>query len=138
MTKVRWVEVHCTYDPKTRGGWSDDGRKVKGTLHWVSKEHAIDAEVRVYDHLFSRENPEEVEGDDDFLSNLNPNSLEVLKECKVEPSLAEAKPGDHYQFLRLGYFCADLKDHSQTKPVFNRSVALRDTWAKIAKKGGGK
>ena len=127
------IELHCTYDPETRGGWSTDGRKVKGTLHWVSAKHAVDAEVRLYDHLFAKENPNEVEDGKDFKDYLNPNSLEVLTGCKVEPSLANARPGSRCQFLRLGYFCVDTKDSVEGKPVFNRTVTLRDTWAKIEK-----
>jgi len=123
------IELHCTYDPETRGGWSKDGRKVKGTLHWVSAEHNLEAEVRLYNHLFLTPNPEE---EVDFKTNLNPNSLEKLTSCKVEPSLAETKPGNHYQFLRHGYFCVD-PDSSREKLVFNRTVSLRDTWAKIEK-----
>jgi glutaminyl-tRNA synthetase len=126
------VEVHCTYDPATRGGDSPDGRKVKSTIHWVSAEHAIDAEVRVYDTLFNRENPNEVDEGQEFTANLNPKSLEVVT-GKLEPSLASAAPGSRYQFERLGYFCAD-KDSTPGKPVFNRTVALRDTWGKIEKK----
>ncbi len=124
------VEVHCSYDPATVGGNTPDGRKVKGTIHWVSAGHAVDAEVRLYETLFTRENPNEVT---DFVECLNPKSLEVLRGCKVEPSLAEAKPGASYQFERLGYFCAD-PDSQPGQPVFNRAVALRDTWAKIEKK----
>jgi glutaminyl-tRNA synthetase len=127
------VELHCTYDPETRGGWSTDGRKVRGTLHWVSATHAIEAEVRLYDHLFLNPNPEEVEDGTGFLNNVNPKSLEVLKSCKLEPSLAGATPGSHYQFERLGYFYVD-PDSSDGKLVFNRTVTLRDTWAKIEKK----
>jgi glutaminyl-tRNA synthetase len=127
------LELHCTYDPETRGGWSPDGRKVRGTLHWVSAAHAIDAEVRLYDHLFSDAHPEEVADGLDFQSNINPNSLEVLKSCKLEPSLARATPGNRFQFERLGYFTVDT-DSSDEKPVFNRTVTLRDTWAKIEKK----
>ena len=126
------IELHCTYDPASRGGSSPDGRKVKGTLQWVSAEHAVNAEVRIYDHLFIKENPLE---DEDFTANLNPNSLTVLKSCKVEPSLAEAKPGNRYQFMRHGYFCVDAKDSAAGALVFNRTVGLRDTWAKIQKKG---
>jgi len=126
------VELHCTYDPASRGGNSPDGRKVKSTIHWVSAAHAIDAEVRLYDHLFSKENPgEETEGQD-FTANLNPASLEVLSGCKLEPNVAEAAPGTRYQFERLGYFCVD-PDSVPGKLVFNRTVALRDTWAKIEK-----
>jgi len=121
------VEVHCTYDPATKGGWSDDGRKVKGTSHWVSAAHAIDAEVRLYDHLFNSEFPGK---EHDFLEDLNPDSLVVLKSCKVEPSLAESDPETHFQFLRKGYFCRDAKEEGL---VFNRTVALRDTFAKKVK-----
>jgi glutaminyl-tRNA synthetase len=127
------VEVRCTYDPETRGGWSKDGRKVKGTLHWVSAGHALPAEVRLYDHLFTKENPEEAGEDGDFRSNLNPRSLEVLKSCRVEPGLAGAAPGSSYQFLRQGYFCVDPVDSSPEALVFNRTATLRDTWAKIQK-----
>ena len=126
------VELRCTYDPETRGGWSQDGRKVRGTLHWVSAPHALDAEVRLYDHLFTKANPYEVEEGSDFTANLNPDSLETLTSCRVEPSLAGAAPGSRYQFLRLGYFCVD-PDSSDGAPVFNRTVSLRDTWAKIEK-----
>jgi glutaminyl-tRNA synthetase len=127
------VELHCTYDPATRGGNAPDGRKVKSTIHWVSAAHAVDAEVRLYDTLFTRENPDETEEGKDFISNLNPNSLVVKKACKLEPSLAAAKPGDLYQFERLGYFAPDL-DSRPGALVFNRTVALRDTWAKIEAK----
>jgi len=126
------IEVHCTYDPATRGGDSPDGRKVKSTIHWVSAEHAIDAEVRVYETLFARENPNEVEEGQEFTANLNPKSLEVVT-GKLEPSLAGAAPGSRYQFERLGYFCVD-KDSTPEKLVINRTVALRDTWGKIEKK----
>jgi glutaminyl-tRNA synthetase len=125
--------VHCTYDPKTKGGWSQDGRKVKGTLHWVSAAHAFSAEVRLYDHLFAKENPNEVEEGGDFTSNLNPKSLEVLRQCRLEPGLSNAEPGSRYQFLRQGYFCVDARDSTPGRPVFNRTVTLRDTWAKIQK-----
>ena len=124
------VELHCTYDPATRGGDAPDGRKVKGTLHWVSAPHAIEAQVRLYDRLFLIENPDEVEEGQDFTANLNPNSLEVLASCRVEPSLAHASPGSRYQFERQGYFCVD-PDSSGGQLVFNRTVELRDTWAKI-------
>ena len=124
------IELHCTYDPKTRGGWSSDGRKVKGTAHWVSASHALEAEVRVYDHLFIKENPG-VKGTD-YKDDLNPNSLEILTSCKVEPGLLDAAPGTGYQFLRQGYFCVDT-DSTKEKLVFNRTVSLRDTWAKIEK-----
>jgi len=127
------TEVHCTYDPQSRGGNASDGRKVKGTIHWVSAAHDIDAEVRLYDHLFSVPNPGADENVD-FIEQLNPNSLEVLKSCKLEPSLAGAKPGDAFQFLRLGYFCVDLVDSKEGSLVFNRTVTLKDTWAKIASK----
>ena len=126
------VELHCTYDPETRGGWSQDGRKVRGTLHWVSVAHSLEAEVRLYDHLFTKPNPIDVEEGSDFKANLNPNSLEILRGCRVEPSLADASAGSRYQFLRMGYFCMD-PDSSDGKPVFNRTVTLRDTWAKIQK-----
>ncbi len=137
------VEIHCTYDPATRGGNAPDGRKVKSTIHWVSAAHAIDAEVRLYDTLFSCENPNDVPDGQEFTVNLNPNSLEVLANCKLEPSLRGAKPADRYQFERLGYFCVDPDTTTATpsvsagtadKLVFNRTVALRDTWAKIEKK----
>jgi glutaminyl-tRNA synthetase len=128
------VEVHCTYDPATRGGNSPpDGRKVKSTIHWVSAAHAIDAEVRLYENLFTKEDPSQVEPGQDFTANLNPNSLEVLRGGKLEPSLASAAIGSRYQFERLGYFCVD-PDSTPGKPVFNRTVALKDTWAKIEKK----
>jgi glutaminyl-tRNA synthetase len=127
------VELHCTYDPATRGGYAPDGRKVRATLHWVSAEHALEAEVRLYDRLFTKENPLEVEEGKDFTDNLNPHSLEVLTNCKVEPSLAQARVGDRYQFERLGYFCVD-PDTSDGHLVFNRTVTLRDTWAKIEKR----
>jgi len=126
------VELHCTYDPATRGGDAPDGRKVKSTLHWVSAKDSLEAEVRLYDHLFTKENPDEAEEGGDFKSNLNPNSLEILTSCRVEPSLADAKPLSRYQFERLGYFCVD-PDSSESKPVFNRTVTLRDPWAKMQK-----
>jgi glutaminyl-tRNA synthetase len=125
------VELHCIYDPETRGGSSPDGRKVKATLHWVSAAHAIEAEARLYDHLFIKENPSD-EKDADFKEFLNPNSLEILT-CYVEPSLAGAAPGSRCQFERLGYFCVDSVDSSDNKLVFNRTVTLRDTWARIQK-----
>jgi glutaminyl-tRNA synthetase len=126
------TELHCTYDPETRGGWSEDGRRVMGTLHWVSAAHALDAEVRFYGHLFTVENPlDQTEGD--FKDYINPDSLEILSGCLVEPSLAKAEPGDRFQFLRQGYFCVD-PDSTDDRPVFNRTVTLRDTWAKIEKK----
>jgi glutaminyl-tRNA synthetase len=129
------VEVHCTYDPATRGGSSPDGRKVKGTIHWVSAAHAVDAEVRIYDKLFSKEDPNEVEEGQEFTANLNPNSLEVIAQAKLEPSLANAPVEGRYQFERLGYFCVD-PDSRPGHLVFNRTVALKDTWAKIEKKSG--
>lgn len=125
------IEVHCTYDPKTRGGWSDDGRKVRGTLHWVSAEHALKAQVRLYEHLFVKENPSETKDGSDFKTYLNPDSQEILTSCLIEPSLAGAAPGSRYQFLRQGYFCVDSKDSLSNSLVFNRTVTLRDTWAKI-------
>ena len=127
------TELHCTYDPQTRGGWSKDGRKVRGTLHWVSAAHAFESEVRLYDHLFTKPNPEKAAEGQDFKSNLNPDSLEILDSCKLETSLARATPGSRFQFLRLGYFCVDSRDSSPERPVFNRTVTLRDTWAKIEK-----
>jgi glutaminyl-tRNA synthetase len=127
------VELHCTYDPKTRGGDSPDGRKVKATLHWVSAAHALKAEVRLYDHLFVKENPGDEEDGRDFKSFVNPKSLEILISCRVEPSLAGAAPGSRYQFERLGYFCVDSIDSSDGALVFNRTVTLRDTWARIEK-----
>ena len=127
------LELHCTYDPTTRGGDAPDGRKVKSTLHWVSVRHAIEAEVRLYDYLFTKENPDEVTEGEDFKSNLNPNSLEVLSSCMVEPSLVGAVPFSRFQFERLGYFCVD-PDSSEGKLIFNRTVGLRDTWAKIQQK----
>ncbi|MFZ0135821.1 MAG: glutamine--tRNA ligase/YqeY domain fusion protein [Candidatus Sulfotelmatobacter sp.] len=131
------VEVHCTYDPATRGGNAPDGRKVKSTIHWVSARNAIDAEVRIYENLFTKENPGEVEEGQAFTANLNPNSLEVITTAKLEPSLANAAVGSRFQFERLGYFCVD-PDSRPGKPVFNRTVALKDTWAKVEKKQGGK
>jgi glutaminyl-tRNA synthetase len=126
------IELHCTYDPKSRGGWSSDGRKVRGTLHWVSAAHAVDAEVRLYGHLFTVPNPGEEGGD--IEKYLNKNSLEILKNCKLEPNLSNAAPGSRYQFLRLGYFYADPLVSTDGRLVFNRIVPLKDTWAKIAKK----
>jgi glutaminyl-tRNA synthetase len=126
------IELHCTYDPATKGGDAPDGRKVKSTLHWVSANHSLPAEVRLYDHLFTTPNPDDVPGGKDFMSNLSPNSLEVLKDCRVEPSPADAKPLSRFQFERLGYFCID-PDSSEGKLVFNRTVTLKDEWAKIQK-----
>ena len=127
------VELRCTYDPATRGGDAPDGRKVKGTLHWVSAEHSLPAEVRLYDHFFVKENPNEVEEGKDYTDYINPNSLETLQDCRVEPSLAHTKPGDRCQFERLGYFCVDAKESKPDALVFNRTVTLRDTWARILK-----
>jgi glutaminyl-tRNA synthetase len=128
------VEVHCSYDPATKGGNTPDGRKVKSTIHWVSAAHALNAEVRLYDNLFTKEDPNETEDGQDFTSNLNPNSLEILTNSKLEPSLAGAVAGSRYQFERLGYFCVD-PDSASGALVINRTVALRDTWAKIEKRG---
>jgi glutaminyl-tRNA synthetase len=127
------VEVHCTYDPATRGGNAPDGRKVKSTIHWVSAAHALDAEVRMYDKLFTKEDPNQVDEGQEFTASLNPNSLEVIAQAKLEPSLANAPIESRYQFERLGYFCAD-RDSGPGGPVFNRTVALKDTWAKVEKK----
>jgi glutaminyl-tRNA synthetase len=127
------IEVHCTYDPATQGGNSPDGRKVKSTIHWVSAQHAIDAEVRLYDKLFLKENPDDVEEGKDFTANLNPQSLEVIPHAKLEPSLANAPAESRFQFERLGYFCVD-KDSKPGHPVFNRTVALKDMWARIEKR----
>ncbi len=151
------TELRCTYDPATRGGNAPDGRKVKGTIHWVSAPHAVSAELRLYDHLFKTEYPEgggrKAEGgvaDESsdlppsalrlppstgtFLDNINPHSLEIVRDAKLEPSLAKASPGDHFQFERLGYFFTDPVDSKPGKPVFNRTATLRDTWAKEAAK----
>ena len=125
------VELICTYDPETRGGNAPDGRKVKGTIHWVNAEDCLDAEVRLYDRLFKDEDPEA--GDGDFIDNLNPNSLEVLSHCKLEKSMADAEAEKVFQFERLGYFCKDAQDSTEEMPVFNRTVTLRDAWAKLAK-----
>lgn len=127
------AEVHCTYDPETRGGWSSDGRKVLGTSHWVSVPHAVEAEVRLYDHLFTVSNPGADE-EKNFLEFINSQSLTVLTGCRIEPSLAQVQPGSHFQFLRQGYFCSDESDSQPGKPVFNLAVSLKDTWAKIEKK----
>jgi glutaminyl-tRNA synthetase len=128
------IELGCTYDPESRGGGTPDGRKVKGTLHWVSAAHALDAEVRLFDHLLAVANPDE-EGEGNFIDYLNPNSLDIRKSSKVEPDLSDAKPGDLYQFLRHGYFCVDSVDSKGDALVFNRTVSLRDTWAKMEKAG---
>jgi len=126
------VELICTYDPETRGGTAPDGRKVKGTIHWVNAQDCIDAQIRLYDRLFKDENPEK--DGQDFVENLNPDSLEILEHAKLERSLEKAEPEAVYQFERLGYFCLDSKESTPEKPVFNRTVTLRDTWAKVAKK----
>jgi glutaminyl-tRNA synthetase len=124
-------EIRCSYDPETKSGSARSGRKVKATIHWVSAAHARAAEVRLYDHLFTKEDPEAVPEGRDWLANVNPNSLERLTSCRIEPYLGNAQPGDRYQFERLGYFCVDSKDLPAGKLVFNRSVTLRDTWAKM-------
>ena len=128
----RVVELHCTYDPATRGGDAPDGRRVKSTLHWVSAQHSLTARVQLYDHLFTKENPDDAPEGEDFKSNLNPNSLQVLTNCRVEPSLADSEPLSRYQFERIGYFCIDPHS-SDDMLIFNRTVSLRDTWAKIQK-----
>ncbi|HXS97508.1 MAG TPA: glutamine--tRNA ligase/YqeY domain fusion protein [Candidatus Limnocylindrales bacterium] len=130
------TEVHCTYDPATHGGNAPDGRKVKSTIHWVSAAHAVEGEVRIYENLFSKEDPNAVEDGQDFTANLNPNSLEVIPSAMLEPSLRDVQPGMHYQFERLGYFCVD-PDSQAGRPVLNRTVALRDAWAKIEKREKG-
>ncbi len=130
------VEVHCTYDPETRSGNAPDNRKVKATIHWVSAQHALDCEVRLYENLFTKEDPNNVPAGQDFHANLNPNSLEVIEHAKLEPSVKGATPETRYQFERLGYFCVD-PDSKSDRLVFNRTVALRDTWAKIEKREKG-
>ena len=127
------TEIHCTYDPETKGGYAPDGRKVQGTIHWVSAHHALDAEIRIYDHLFTEPNPNKVEEGKSFLDHLNPEALKVLHGCKVEPSLAFTQPGETFQFERKGFFCADL-DSTAGHLVFNQTVSLRDGWAKIEQK----
>ena len=127
------TELLCTYDPQTKGGDAPDGRKVKATLHWLSAQHAVSAEVRLYDHLFTKENPDDTPEGTDFTANINPDSLQILPDCKVEPSLKNTKPLDRFQFERLGYFCTDT-DSNNDKLIFNRTATLRDTWAKIQKK----
>ncbi len=131
------TEIHCTYDPTTKSGEPGAARKVKSTIHWVSAPHAFNAEVRLYDRLFLKENPDDSEEGKDFLSYLNPYSLQVLNNCKLEPMLGKAKSGDRFQFERMGYFCVDVKDSKSNAPVFNRIVTLKDTWAKIEQKGKG-
>ena len=128
------TEVHCTYDPATKGGDAPDGRKIKGTIHWVSARHALPAQVRLYDALFTKRNPDDLEEGHDFKENMNPNSLEVIEKAYLEPSLAKAEAGCRFQFERLGYFFADPKDSKPGAPVFNRTVTLKDTWAKIEQK----
>ena len=123
------IELRCTYDPQTRGGSAPDGRKVKATIHWVSAQHAIQAPVRLYDRLFHEENP-----GGDFVNSLNPDSLEVLEDCRLEPSLGNAQPGARFQFERLGYFCVDSVDSTGGKLIFNRTVTLRDAWSRIEKR----
>ena len=130
------IELHCTYDPTSKSGTPTANRKVKATIHWVSAPHAFNAEVRLYDRLFLKENPDDVEEGKSFLDNINPNSLQVLTQCKLEPMLGSAKPGERFQFERMGYFCADIKDSKPGDPVFNRVVTLKDTWAKIELKDG--
>jgi glutaminyl-tRNA synthetase len=124
------IELHCTYDPETKSGSSQEQRKVKATIHWVSAAHAIEAEVRLYGYLFSKPDPDDVPDGQDYTANLNPNSLERLTACRVEPSLQGAAPGARYQFERLGYFCVD-PDSTANRLIFNRTVTLKDTWAKI-------
>ena len=128
------LELHCTYDPATKGGSAPDGRSPKSTIHWVSAEHAIPAEVCMYEHLFTKENPDDApEGD--FIRNLNPSSLQILTSCRLEPNLGALKPGDRVQFERTGYFCVD-PDSTDGNMVFNRTVTLKDAWARIEKKNG--
>jgi len=129
------VELRCTYDPATRGGDAPDGRSPKATMHWVSADHAVPGEVRLYDTLFVKRDPNEIEEGSDWKSNLNPKSIEVIAGAKLEPALKGAPPGSRFQFERLGYFCADIRDSSPDKPVFNRTVTLRDTWVRITKAG---
>ena len=127
------IELRCSYDPKTKGGSAPDGRKVRGTIHWVSAQHAVSPEIRLYDRLFL--SPEPGSGSDDFKADINPDSLEILTNCKLEPSLINAKASEHYQFERVGYFNVDPQDSREGSPVFNRTVTLRDTWAKVEKSG---
>jgi glutaminyl-tRNA synthetase len=129
------IELHCTYDPATRGGDAPDGRTSRTTLHWVSATHALESTVRLYDHLFTKRDPGDVEEGVDFKTLLNPKSLEILDSCRVEPSVKNARPGSRYQFERMGYFCVDSRDSKPEKLVFNRTVSLRDPWAKISKSG---
>ena len=125
------AEVRCTYDPETKSGSSRSSRKVKATIHWVSTAHAIAAEVRLYDHLFTKEDPDDLPEGVDWKTSLNPRSVEILPECRIEPCLASATPGSIYQFERLGYFCVDAAESSRQRLLFNRTITLRDTWAKI-------
>jgi glutaminyl-tRNA synthetase len=125
--------IHCTYDPETRGGWSNDGRKVKGTIHWVSALHTLKCEVRIYDHLFTKENPDDMAEDEDYRTNLNPDSLEIVEDVFIEPFAQNFSKGDKFQFERTGYFVID-NDSTKEKIVFNRAVALKDSWGKIANK----
>jgi len=129
------TELHCSYDPETKSGSAQSNRKVKATTHWVSAPHACEAEVRLYNHLFTKEDPEDVPEGADWLANFNPRSLERLISCRVEPFLSNAKAGERYQFERLGYFCVDSEESSADNLIFNRSVTLRDTWAKLEKAG---
>ena len=129
------TELHCTYDPETHGGNAPDGRKVKGTIHWVSASHAFEAQVRLYDRLFTVEDPNKEDDGKTYLDHLNSESQEVIADAKLEPGLAKAEPGERFQFERLGYFCADAGDSQAGKPVFNRTVTLRDAWAKQRGKG---
>lgn len=126
-------EIHCTYDPATRGGWSDDGRKVKGTIHWVSVKTALEARVNEYDHLFTRENPDDLKEGEDYRDLLNPESLKVIDKCYIEPFVENAEPGNRFQFDRMGYFCVD-KNSQRGNLVFNRIVSLKDSWKKQAGK----
>jgi glutaminyl-tRNA synthetase len=130
----RVVELRCTHDPTSKGGQPADGRKVQGTIHWVSAAHAFDAELRLYDHLFAAVDPNDVPDGVDWIQTVDPESL-VVRTAKVEPALAEAAPGDRIQFERVGYFVADARDHAAARPVFNRTVTLRDSWAKLQKRG---
>ena len=132
------IELRCTWDPESRGGTAPDGRKVRGTLHWVNAATAVKAEVRLYDRLFNTINPLDVEEGHSFVENINPSSFEVLTDCLAEPSLAKAKSESRFQFERIGYFCVDRYDSTDDKLVFNRTITLRDSWAKIEKKFGGK
>jgi glutaminyl-tRNA synthetase len=128
------MELRCTYDPETAGGKAPDGRKVKGTIHWVSAEHAVEAEVRLYDVMFEQEDPSDVPEGKDWKDLINPNALQVVSGAKLEPSLGDAAIGDRFQFERTGYFCVDSKDSQPGKPVFNRTVTLKDAWSKAQKK----